>query len=226
MSLNKSKGNMYEFVTHTWNTVKGACPHGCTYCYMKRWGKQKPVRMDEKELRTDLGSGNFIFVGSSCDMFAEEIPAEWIEKTLEHCKKHDNSYLFQSKNPVRIFEYRKLLPVNSVVCTTIESDIIPDGITNWRCPGISGRVGAMAALHTMGMQTYVTIEPVMDFDTEKLLQLIEMCHPEQVNIGADSGNNHLPEPSAEKLRDLITGLKEFTTIHNKSNLGRLQPRRV
>ena len=33
MSLNESKGNMYSWVTHTWNTIKGECPHGCTYCY-------------------------------------------------------------------------------------------------------------------------------------------------------------------------------------------------
>ena len=59
MSLNKSTGNMYEFITHTWNTIKGECPHGCSYCYMKRWGKQQPVHFDEKELKTDLGIGNF-----------------------------------------------------------------------------------------------------------------------------------------------------------------------
>jgi molybdopterin converting factor small subunit len=35
---------------------------------------------DEKELKTDLGKGNFIFVGSSCDMWAQNIPEEWIEK--------------------------------------------------------------------------------------------------------------------------------------------------
>ena len=47
--LNKvsKNGNMYQFVTHTWNTIKGECPHGCPYCYMKRWGKQKPVRDPE-----------------------------------------------------------------------------------------------------------------------------------------------------------------------------------
>lgn len=55
--LNEATGNMYTWITHTWNTVKGECPHGCIYCYMKRFGKQKPVRFDEKELKTNLGSG-------------------------------------------------------------------------------------------------------------------------------------------------------------------------
>ena len=58
--MNKQKGNMYGFVTHTWNPIRGECPHDCKYCYMKKWGKQKPLRLVEKELKTDLGSGNFI----------------------------------------------------------------------------------------------------------------------------------------------------------------------
>jgi DNA repair photolyase len=35
MPLNPSKGNMYPFVTHTWNPIRGKCPHDCSYCYMK-----------------------------------------------------------------------------------------------------------------------------------------------------------------------------------------------
>jgi protein gp37 len=50
---------------------------------MKRWGEQKPIHLDEREMKTDLGSGNFIFVGSSCDMFAEDVPQDWIEKIFD-----------------------------------------------------------------------------------------------------------------------------------------------
>lgn len=34
---------MYDFVTHTWNTIKGECPHDCSYCYMKKWGMQHKI---------------------------------------------------------------------------------------------------------------------------------------------------------------------------------------
>ena len=30
--LNRQKGNMYPWITHTWNPIKGKCPHDCTYC--------------------------------------------------------------------------------------------------------------------------------------------------------------------------------------------------
>ena len=69
--------------------------------------------------------------------------------------------------------------------------------------------------------TFVTIEPIMDFDLEILVKYIKLCHPNQVNIGADSGNNHLPEPSKEKILELISALKEFTNIDQKRNLSRL-----
>jgi hypothetical protein len=68
---------------------------------------------------------------------------------------------------------------------------------------------------------YVTIEPILDFDLQDMVALIKACEPNQVNIGADSGNNHLPEPSKEKLLALIDALKEFTVIDKKTNLQRL-----
>ena len=82
---------MYPWVTHTWNPVKGKCPHDCSYCYMKRF-PQKELRLDEGEFNTDLGEGNTIFVGSSCDMFADGIDGKWILKTVGHCLKFDNTY--------------------------------------------------------------------------------------------------------------------------------------
>ena len=216
MGLNVSKGQMYSWITHTWNTVKGECPHGCTYCYMKRFGKQNPVRFDEKELNTDLGSGNFIFVGSSCDMFADEIPLAWIYMTLKHCSLSNNAYLFQSKNPARIWANMEILPAYTTICTTIESDIWHYG----SCPKSSDRANYMNRLSNY-FETNVTIEPICDFNLYKLVELIKLCHPKKVNIGADSGNNHLPEPSKEKLLALIDELKKFTMIDQKRNLNRI-----
>ena len=142
--LNESKGNMYSWITHTWNTVKGECPHGCTYCYMKRWGKQKPVWFDEKELKTDLGQGNFIFVGSSCDLFAEGIPEKWIKQTLSYCKEFDNHYLFQSKNPMNMARLLDYFPHNSVFCTTIETNRHYEQMKD--APGVYQRAQGMECL--------------------------------------------------------------------------------
>ena len=82
MGLNVQTGNMYQgWITHTWNAVKGKCEYNCRYCYMKRFGSLNPARFDRNELKTNLGENNFIFVGSSIDLFNDVIPAEWIRAT-------------------------------------------------------------------------------------------------------------------------------------------------
>ncbi|KAA6335034.1 hypothetical protein EZS27_016697 [termite gut metagenome] len=228
MALNKSKGNMYDFVTHTWNTVKGECPHGCGYCYMQKIAKRfnkpiQPVHFDESELKTNLGSFNTIFVGSSNDLFAENILDEWILKTLNHCQKYsENEYLFQTKNPERILEWTANYDIfkKSVVCTTIESNYVPSEILG-RAPIPLERVSAMNKLGKLDIKTYVTIEPIIDFDLDELVELIKQCYPVQVNIGADTGRNNLPEPSKEKVLKLIEILSEFTHVNKKPNLNRL-----
>lgn len=218
MGLNKSKGNMYGFITDTWNTVKGRCPHDCSYCYMKKYKNQRPVRFDGKELKTDLGTGNFIFVGSGCDMFAESIPESWIRETLEHCKKFDNRYFYQSKNPSG-FIYFNEFPKDSVFCATIESDsFYPEIMKN--SPDPMTRSLAMQHI-SLFAKTHVTVEPIMEFNLEHMLRMIRRCKPEQVNIGADSLGHKLPEPTPEKIRDLIAGLAEFTKVHLKENLKRI-----
>lgn len=218
MGLNISKGNMYKFITHTWNTVKGECFHDCSYCYMKRWGKLNKVRFDSKELKTDLGNGNFIFVGSSCDMFAENIPDEWINKTLEHCQKFDNKYLFQTKNPKRILNFK--LP-KSVICTTIESDVFYSEIMA-NSPKPYDRAKYMKMLSDCGFETFVTIEPILDFNLDALVDLIKQCSPEQVNIGFNTSFKvQLPEPNENKVIELINELKTFTNVVLKSNAKRI-----
>ena len=219
--LNKSKGNMYSWITHTWNTVKGKCPHGCTYCYMTRWGKQNPARFDSKELKTDLGTGNFIFVGSNCDMFAKEIPEKWIWETLDACENSlGNRFLFQSKNPERFWAFNNSIVMSDMasLCTTIETNRVYEEIMQ-SSPLPTDRAKWMNVY--AGFDRFVTIEPIMDFDLEPMIELIKRCEPSQVNIGADSGNNDLPEPPREKLIELIEALNKFTVISRKTNLGRL-----
>jgi len=220
MKLNLSKGNMYKFISHTGNTIKGLCPHGCRYCYMKQWGKQKPVRLDETELTTGMTEGNFIFVGSSCDMFAQDIKVSWIQKTLEYLKQFDNRYLFQSKNPKGFDDYIDMFPEDSVFCTTIETNRhYPDIMNN--CPSVQDRALNMQRVSEYGLETYVTVEPIMDFDLQEMVGLLKQCNPQQINIGANTSKVNLPEPPKEKILQLITELEKFTKVEQKSNLKRL-----
>ncbi len=216
MVLNKQKGNMYAFVTHTWNPIKGECSHDCKYCYMKVW-KQKPLRLVEKELNDDLGEGNFIFVGSSTDMFAEDVNYGWIMRVLKICRKyHNNTYLFQTKNPKRFNSFKSQFPPKSVFGTTLESNK-EHKISN--APSVIERATHLSDFEADSKM--VTIEPITDFDLEYFMLMIMNIDPEWVNIGADSKGHNLQEPSKEKIKALIKALKRFTEVKIKDNLKRL-----
>lgn len=222
--LRKTTGNMYEFITHTWNPIKGRCSHDCAYCYMKQiTPNANPPILVDYELNTDLGNGNFIFIGSSTDMFADDIPSEWIKIVLDYCswqynKGKKNKFLLQSKNPKRFLEFINH-PI--VKCcefgTTIESNRFYPGIMR-NAPRIEERVDAMEEIAKQGFNTIVTAEPLMQFDLDDMLQDIHKCQPILVNIGRNTSNNvKLPEPTLEEVKLLVNGLKEFTEVHIKKN---------
>lgn len=217
--LNKSKGNMYDWCDFTWNVIKGECPHQCSYCYCKKWGKQSPLHFDEKELKTDLGNGNFIFVGSSCDMWADDIPVEWIELVLEHCRLHPhNTYLFQSKNPQRIIDWTCDFPPKTLIGTTIETNrTYSDEV--YKAPYRRDRYIAMTKYDSYKM---VSIEPIMDFDLDVIVEWMREIKPQFVSIGANTNYKvQLPEPPSEKVKILIEALQQFTEVKLKSNLRHL-----
>jgi len=223
MGLNVSKGNMYGFVTHTWNVIKGKCEYDCVYCYMKVWGELKPPRFDHSELKTDLEEGNFIFIGSSIDMWADSISYTWIYDIMTYCQKFEdhNKFLIQSKNPKRFLEFIDVIPHNTYFCTTIETNRSTESISD--APPIYERVKYMRELKEMGLITMITIEPVLNFDVDELIDIIKICDPLYVNIGADSKKHNLPEPSKEKLLILLKELKKLScaTLYEKKNLNRL-----
>ena len=110
MSLNIKNGDMYKFIDYTWNPIKGKCLHDCSYCYMKTIPQYQHLILAENEFKTDLGNGNRIFIGSTTDAFAENVPSEWIVRILDYCYQNHNAekpnaYLLQSKNPKRFLEF-------------------------------------------------------------------------------------------------------------------------
>jgi len=210
----KSKGNMYDWVDYTWNPIKGKCEHDCSYCYMKRFGKQNPIHLDKKELKKDLGKNNKIFVGSSIDLFANDIPDGWIRKVFNYISNFDNTYYFQSKNVQRMWKW-SCEPY--IFGTTIETNRTYEKIMQ-NSPPVETRGFHLGLIPT---KKFITIEPIMDFDMNEFIHLIEYAQPNFVNVGADSGNNKLPEPSKEKILNLINELSKFTKVNIKSNLLRL-----
>lgn len=219
MSIHKSRGNMYSWVSHVWNPFRG-CLHGCSYCYLKvgTGSVPKPELFDDR-LKANLGTGKAIFVGSAGDLFGSWVPRSWIMEVLAHCRKFDNTYLFQTKNPRKFSEFLYFMPEKRILGTTIESN--RSGLLGIisKAPSPTERALSMAGLP--GLKE-VTIEPVIDFDVTQMFSLIKKADPKFVAIGADSKGHNLPEPNKEKIERLIELIKvEGIEVKIKSNLSRL-----
>jgi DNA repair photolyase len=218
MAIKESKGNMYSFVTHQWNPVRGECAYKCAYCYVGRWGRaQNPPHIDRKDLKSPLGAGRFIFICSGCDLFHPDVPGDWIADVRNRTLQYpNNKYLWHTKNPQRLVELIEPGPAD-VACVTIESNIYRSCISAAPAP----HERAMYLRNWEGRKM-ITVEPIMDFSVADFADLILSCKPDQVNIGADSGGNGLPEPTLWKIEALIYALEENgITVRQKKNLNRL-----
>jgi hypothetical protein len=184
---------------------------------MKRF-PQKPIHLVEKELNEVLGVNNFIFVCSGTDLFADDVPAIWIDRVLQVCNNFpQNKYLFQTKNPKRFVSFKDKFPKQSFFGVTIETN---EEFNLNKAPTRKSRAGWIKKLNSPNV--VLTIEPIMEFELEPFKKMIIEMKPLWVNIGADSKNHKLNEPSREKVDALIVELKKFTEIREKRNLERLQ----
>lgn len=221
MPMNKQKGNMYGFLTHTWNPIRG-CKNNCAYCYLKAIeGLDLAPRFAEKEVYTHLGEDNFIFVGSSGDMFEYWVPNDWISKVLIQCSEYNNRYLFQSRNPGRIGLFESILPERSIAGTTIETNRIKLAHKYSECfKTVRDRYNDLKKLKGI-VPLMVSVEPILDFDVDKLLEWVVDLDPEFIVVGADSKGHKLEEPEGAKVREFIEEAKKHTKVFEKTNLGRL-----
>jgi hypothetical protein len=221
-----------------WSPLRGACPHKCSYCYVKS-GRcahlyEGPLHLSERQMEQPLWTSRLqadatamkfdrpvIFVEHRNDLWAKDVPEEIIRRVLLRCLIHDKiRYVFQTKNPARYFHFLNTMeiPEGSLLGCTIETNRdIPPTIS--LAPQPTAR---HAALMLSRLHPFITIEPVMDFDIEKFLAMICEIKPPFVNIGADSKRHHLREPSKGKLMALIGQLTGAgIEIREKHNLERL-----
>ena len=220
---------MYEFIKDTWNPLAGECPHKCKYCYVNSWKKRSEVhrkkysgdlRLHPNAMKQSLGKGKTWFVCSMNDLFANDVPSEMIQAIIDRCNQFpDNQYLFQTKNPERLREFKEQLSrQNFTVCVTIESDLWHDEMGNAPHPYERfDELENMTDFHNI----MLTIEPIMGFtDVLQFSIKSSILHHNQINIGADSKNNNLNEPTSDEVQKLIADLKGCN-VHLKENLKRL-----
>lgn len=224
MGLNKAQGDMYRgFVTHCHTHIRGRCPHRCPYCAVQKTAAGRmgyysgPPRLEEKELSVRYGKGKKIFVDHLNDLFCDSYPMEWPERVLAHCRAWpENEYILQTKNTSHMNMFEDQMPERVILGTTIETN---RDVAGCRAPEAKSR--AWNLRFTPATKYFVTIEPIMAFDADEMVKLIMTAKPDWVNIGADSKDHGLDEPTKDEVMELAMRLAEFTEIRAKKNLERL-----
>lgn len=199
-------GKMFPFITTTWNPLGGECKHRCGYCWAKKlteqYGMQKYLgepSLTNKDIYRTFKAADFVFTCDMTDLFGQWVPSEMIQAVLDIIQVSPAKFLLLTKNPARYLDFK--LPPNTVAGVTIESDINSSG----SAPDQMSRITAMRSLKHSKM---VSIEPIMDFSENFPYKVVSM-KPDFVAIGYDNYNNGLPEPSLDRVRDLIAVLEEW-----------------
>ena len=238
---------MYPWVTHMHGHLRGGCPHECDYCYTQHMRCKKfyqgPLTLKEDELKVNYGlpwedkngiehedgTGKTIFIEHMNDLFAHDVPYAFIAKVVDHCAEYpENEYVFQTKNPERAYIWMKEMYDNTDIYklklgTTIETNRAELLKLHSKAPPPINRfVWITAVNQLLSVPTFITMEPIMAFDLEPIMDWIIEAKPDFVNIGADSKRCRLPEPTSAQLQVLIAELQEAgIEIREKHNLGRL-----
>ncbi len=231
VTRNFEGSNMYPWVTHMITHHRGACPHRCGYCYVKSGRAAShysgPLRLKPEELNTPMAEPGTYFIEHMCDLFAAGVKLINIAAILNHCRRWPNNrYVFQTKNFERVLEIAGmptiLWPVDMILGLTLESDRWHDAMGS--APHPKFRVAAFQGLRECrpDIQTFITIEPILNCNPFDLAQMVARCRPAWVNIGADSKGHGLDEPDEETVEMLIGELTRLKVpIRQKHNLGRL-----
>ena len=138
---------------------------------------------------------------------------DFVMGIIDAIKKHnvrcpDKTYYLQSKKPAFLEPFLGHLPGNVIALTTLETNRDQGYREVSKAPLPSDRYQQLLELDYH--RKVVTIEPVMDFDTEIFTEWILELGLEYVWLGYNSRPKQvsLPEPSGEKLIEFARGLQD------------------
>jgi hypothetical protein len=206
--------------TRSWNPFVG-CNFKCVYCRpsfqnLIAWlGRMHDCDLCQKygphehpQRLTRIPSDKAIFVCEDGDIaLATPNFMEKVFAAMRADKKEDRVWFVQSKNPRCLGQYLGMLPENTFLLTTLETnrDERYDKISGAPKPSVRYR----DFLGLKWDRKMVTVEPILDFDLPIFTEWIESINPQAVFVGYNSHTEavSLPEPEKKKTWQLIHELE-------------------
>jgi hypothetical protein len=210
--------NMYNLSIKQWNPFMG-CKFDCTYCkksFQKQAKRQKhncpkcykyEPHTHYERLGVSLPNtryGEFIFTIASGDVAFCDTP--FLENIMTRIKREKGkTFLMQLKNPETF--NRVAIPSNVIIGTTIETnrDNLVKQIS--KAPVPSKRYEDLLNLNHKSKM--ITMEPIMIFDKEILLDWVQNIKPCTIWLGYDTKNTNLPSPTIDEFKELYWELGKF-----------------
>ena len=210
---------MYED-TKTWNPFKG-CNFDCIYCKdsFKRQAKRQKHNCIKcynykphfhPERLNKIPKAALVFACANGDIsFAKKEQKISIIKAMR--LKPKQTFLLQTKNPECLEDFR--IPSNVIVGTTIETN--RDTIKISKAPLTLTRYNDLCVL---SCRKSITIEPIMKFDLDVMIDWLWTINPEIVWVGYANHikDLNLDEPELSKTKKLINELNRFTDVRLKT----------
>ena len=224
---------MYGFVTKTWNPFVG-CNFLCRYCWARRMAKRLPCSKCKTftphfhlERLGKIPKSGFVFVGDMGDLWwAAHAPESvrhrqpldglmsLITEALHEARKARRrlALFFETKAPE---VYRRHWPSDEWsgyevwASVTIETNRSELTRRLSRAPDPEERFNDMCEFALGWPLIHVSIEPIMDFDMDVMLEWIREIRPLKVSVGYDNYGHRLPEPPLSKTLELIRRLREI-----------------
>lgn len=184
-AIYEPKGRALEYSFLACNLYSG-CSHGCTYCYapamlhVKRPDFHRVVQARygiigalRKEAPLYAGTDKRVLLCFSCDPYSEEAKASgYTRHALEVLREHDIPFQILTKGGTRAVDDFDLYRPHDAFATTLTT--MGSEAWTWE-PGAaepSDRLTAIKEAKQRGIETWVSLEPVMD--PEWSLRIIDM----------------------------------------------------
>lgn len=202
-----------EWCDYSLNPVKGLCPMACDYCYARRMYKRfkwnPEIRLDLSVFDTLPSEPSRVFVGSTIELFHDDIPDDWRWGIFEYCKvRKQHTFIFLTKQPQSLIKWSPFPENCWVGVTATDGHKFVDALNS--------------LVHIKASVQFISFEPLLDWHIDSWLVETDLKSQPEIKwliIGQQTPISAKTQPKVEWIRDIVEAAdKAGITVFLKNNL--------